>query len=194
MKISNFLNLEAIEDDKSIVPMFGLSHERWDEIEEMAVSAFDACSSLSEAIKMVDKYFTFNNENEVIAMLFILSVEKGKLEGEKQGIVYGLDTIRNERILRMSKSASYLKFHNIPFPENFKKILKLILHEADDFIKQIMSKIINKIDDHNIEVKVVRYKDVFINKNKFKKSNFNIPDPNERPDKKSSDEESKEDQ
>lgn len=185
MKLRDLINPDKIGNDNSVIPMFNISEERWDEIAEMTVAVFDSCSSFSESVKVIDEHFTLNGEHEVLAVMFILASEKGRLEGEQATGVHGLEIMKNRRIGRLRHSADYLKTHNIPFSDYFKKILKAKPSPVVRDLEDIIGKILKGLSDENVEVRAIGGTGSghpLSNKNKFKKDGFDIPDPNKKSD------------
>lgn len=185
MKLRNYINPELVKNSESITPMFGLTQERWDELGEAIIAFFDAGGKMSETFERFDEYAELKDEKEVIAVMYMFGVEKGRFEGEEISRDNGIESVKVGRIHRIMESAQWFKDRGIALTEYLKrfmdqvKILNIpgVTITSGRGIESLIATILK-------EVMRSRGRDIlsqFSNKNKFKKDNFDIPDPNKKP-------------
>lgn len=194
MKLRKYINPDLVKDSESIIPMFGIEATRWDELSEAVIAFFDAGGKMSETLERFDDYIELRDEKEIFAVMYMFGVEKGRFEGEEISRERGVEPVRFGRIHRVQESAQWLKKKGLPLT----KYLEDFLAKAKTF----MGPGISITTGRGIESLIATIlKDIigrrntgsprFSNKNKFKKDDFDIPDPNKKPDSKG-DEPSKE--
>lgn len=186
MKLRNYINPELVKNSESITPMFGLTQERWDELREAIIAFFDAGVKMSETFECFDEYMELRDEKEVIAVMYMFGVEKGRFEGEEISRENGIEPVIHGRVVRVLYSAEWLKKRGIAFTEYLQRFIDKVKSQGlprisithgrgiESLIEMIISQVINK-SGNSASAR-------FSNKNKFKKDDFDIPDPNKKSD------------
>lgn len=186
MKLRKYINSELVRNGDSVIPMFGLERERWDELADAVIAFFDAGGKISETFERFDDYIELKDDQEITAVIYMFGVEKGRFEGEQMTSERGAEAMRHGRIGRVIQSAEWFKERGIALTDYLRRFMSKVKshglpHVHVKFGRGLESLIATIIQDMLGE-RGNSTPPRFSNKNKFKKDDFDIPDPNKKSD------------
>jgi hypothetical protein len=169
MRISSIINIHVKSD--RISAHFGMTSEQWEELFEAISRIIIIADNYDQALEMIENNIEFRTEKEAIAANYMMGLVIGRMQLVRDLVYEGEETILVSFLVHLLKIKEWATKNKIELPKKFIEMLNI-------HTKKVVDSILNGVFRSREDSDSHREKDaseIFKNKNKFKKGDFDIP-------------------